>query len=83
MEWRQQTRVSCADAFNEAQRWIEVHDPPPSSIYFTSREVQANYLCTSLLILAQRNFSVHLSLPCEKCFIFSHCLLKTCTVLLF
>ncbi len=24
MEWRQQTTVSCADAFNEAQRWIEV-----------------------------------------------------------
>uniref|UniRef100_A0A673AER1 Calponin-homology (CH) domain-containing protein n=1 Tax=Sphaeramia orbicularis TaxID=375764 RepID=A0A673AER1_9TELE len=24
MEWRQQTSVSCADAFNEAQRWIEV-----------------------------------------------------------
>ncbi|XP_035855374.1 LIM domain only protein 7-like isoform X1 [Sander lucioperca] len=23
MEWRQQTSVSCADAFNEAQRWIE------------------------------------------------------------
>ncbi|XP_029284354.1 LIM domain only protein 7b isoform X2 [Cottoperca gobio] len=23
MEWRQQTNVSCADAFNEAQRWIE------------------------------------------------------------
>lgn len=25
MEWRQQTSVSCADAFTEAQRWIEVH----------------------------------------------------------
>lgn len=24
MEWRQQNSVSCADAFNEAQRWIEV-----------------------------------------------------------
>ncbi|XP_068430443.1 LIM domain only protein 7-like [Clinocottus analis] len=23
MEWRQQTSVSCGDAFNEAQRWIE------------------------------------------------------------
>uniref|UniRef100_A0A8C4IG95 Calponin-homology (CH) domain-containing protein n=1 Tax=Dicentrarchus labrax TaxID=13489 RepID=A0A8C4IG95_DICLA len=23
MEWRQQTSVSCADAFTEAQRWIE------------------------------------------------------------
>ncbi|XP_042349193.1 LIM domain only protein 7b isoform X2 [Plectropomus leopardus] len=23
MEWRQQTSVSCADAFNEARRWIE------------------------------------------------------------
>ncbi|XP_039984836.1 LIM domain only protein 7-like isoform X2 [Xiphias gladius] len=23
MEWRQQTSLSCADAFNEAQRWIE------------------------------------------------------------
>ncbi|XP_026233826.1 LIM domain only protein 7-like isoform X6 [Anabas testudineus] len=23
MEWRQQTTVSCAEAFNEAQRWIE------------------------------------------------------------
>ncbi|XP_033965825.1 LIM domain only protein 7-like isoform X5 [Pseudochaenichthys georgianus] len=23
MEWRQQTSVSCADAFNEAQRWIQ------------------------------------------------------------
>ncbi|XP_008290883.1 LIM domain only protein 7-like isoform X2 [Stegastes partitus] len=23
MEWRQQTNVSCADAFSEAQRWIE------------------------------------------------------------
>lgn len=24
MEWRQQTSVSSADAFNEAKRWIEV-----------------------------------------------------------
>ncbi|MED6246051.1 hypothetical protein ATANTOWER_012167, partial [Ataeniobius toweri] len=24
MEWRQQSSVSCEDAFTEAQRWIEV-----------------------------------------------------------
>lgn len=26
MEWRQQSTFSCADAFNEARRWIEVSD---------------------------------------------------------
>lgn len=28
MEWRQQTSVSCADAFVEAQRWIQVPASP-------------------------------------------------------
>lgn len=42
MEWRQQSSVSCADAFTEARRWIEVRGLTDLTTVRGDREIASN-----------------------------------------